>query len=44
MPMVSLKNADIPCAKNIVKSALETLDLQKEHIIKITDMIIESLV
>ncbi|MDE6426840.1 MAG: immunity protein 19 [Ruminococcus sp.] len=43
MPMVSLKNADIPRAKNIVKSALETLDLHMKHIIKITDMIIDSL-
>lgn len=43
MPMVSLKNADIPCASNIVKSALEILDLHKEHIIKITNMIIDSL-
>ncbi|MDE5557004.1 MAG: immunity protein 19 [Ruminococcus sp.] len=43
MPMVSLNNADIPRARHIVKSALETLDLHKEHIIKITDMIIKSL-
>ena len=43
MPIVSLNNADIPRARHIVKSTLETLDLHKEHIIKITDMIIESL-
>lgn len=43
MPMVYVKNTDIPCARNIIKSALETLDIHKEHVIKITDMITDSL-
>ena len=43
MPMVFLKNEDILHARNIINSALEILDLKKMHIIKITDMIINSL-
>ena len=43
MPMVSLKNTDIPLARHIIKSALETLDIHEEHVTKITDMITDSL-
>ncbi|MCM1507217.1 MAG: Imm19 family immunity protein [Ruminococcus flavefaciens] len=43
MPMVSLKDTDIPNARNIIRSALGLLKLKKEHINKITDMITDGL-
>lgn len=43
LPMLTMEEQYIPNIRRIIQNGLESLDLKKEHITKITDMIIDGL-